>query len=129
MPDASRLVMKSGLAGQDGSWFMVNCFDRIAVQMTEIALEPVKMLEQRAMLHAVSLRTVSSGRRFAVTIEKRLDEDGKTARFVWKLDELTPSGESLPDGANAALPLEQAFADPEDAYWSAIDRMCEITRG
>ena len=36
---------------------MVNCFDRIAVQMTEIALEPVKQLRARSLLSAVTLRT------------------------------------------------------------------------
>jgi len=108
---------------------MVDCFDRITVQMTELALEPVRLLGQRAMLHAVSLRTVSNGRRFAVTIEKRLSGDGKMAGFIWKLDELAPSGEILPEGATAALPVDKAFADAETAYWSAVDRLCQITQG
>jgi hypothetical protein len=107
---------------------MVDCFDRIAVQMTELALEPIKLLAQRSMLHAVSLRTASNGRRFAVTIARRIVEDEKSSRYVWRIDEIESSGEVLAGGAAAALPDAQAFADPETAYWSAIDRLCEITQ-
>ena len=109
---------------------MVDCFDRIAVQMTEIALEPVRLLAERSMLASVSLRTSSSGRKFAVTIAKRFDDDDeKSPRYVWQVTETASSGEPLPGGPDASLPIEKAFADPETAYWSAVDKLCEITRG
>jgi hypothetical protein len=107
---------------------MVDCFDRIAVQMTELALEPIRLLAQRSMLHAVSLRTASNGRRFSVTVARRIVDDEKSPRYVWQIEEIEPSGEVKPGGAAVALPIAQAFADPETAYWSAIDRLCEITR-
>ena len=107
---------------------MVDCFDRIAVQMTEIALEPVKLLAMRSMLTSVSLRNSSGGRKFTITIAKRFAEpDSASPRYIWTVTEIEPSGESLTDGAVRRLPVEQAFADPETAYWSAVESLCEIT--
>ena len=108
---------------------MVDCFDRIAVQMTEIALEPVRLLAERSMLTSVSLRTSSGGRKFAITISKRFGDDEKTPVYVWQVTEIASSGEPLSDGSDASLPVALAFADPETAYWSAVDKLCEFTRG
>ena len=108
---------------------MVDCFDRIAVQMTEIALEPVRLLAERSMLTSVSLRTSSGGRKFTITIAKRFGEDEKSPRYVWQVTEIATSGESLSDRSEASLPIAQAFGDPETAYWSAVDKLCEFTRG
>jgi hypothetical protein len=80
------------------------------------------------MLHAVSLRTASNGRRFAVTVARRIVDNEKSPHYVWQIEEIEQSGEVLAGGATAALPVAQGFADPETAYWSAIDRLCEITR-
>jgi hypothetical protein len=107
---------------------MVNCFDRIAVQMTEIALEPVRLLADRSMLNAVALRTASGGRKFTIAISKRfVDPDGKSPRYVWSVEEIADSGEVLEGGAQRTLPVDRAFADPEAAYWSAVEALCEIT--
>jgi hypothetical protein len=108
---------------------MVDCFDRIAVQMTEIALEPIRLLPQRSMLASVSLRTSSNGRKFTITVTKRFADDGASPRYVWAINEIEPGGEALDGGSFAALPLDKAFEDPETAYWSAVDKLCEITRG
>jgi hypothetical protein len=106
---------------------MVDCFDRIAVQMTELALEPVKQLAQRHMLGAVSLRTPSNGRRFLVTIAKRFP-DGEAGKpgYVWSVEEIAPDGEPLPGGQRCAIPAGTSLASPEDAYWAAIDGVCAI---
>ena len=97
--------------------------------MTEIALEPIRLLPERSMLASVSLRTLSSGRKFTITIAKRFLEDSGSPRYVWSIDEIEPSGDSLDGGAAAGLPMDKAFEDPETAYWSAVDKLCEITRG
>ncbi|MGI8404072.1 MAG: hypothetical protein ACR2OE_04785 [Thermomicrobiales bacterium] len=108
---------------------MVDCFDRIAVQMTEIALEPVRMLSQRAMLSAVTLRTPSGGRRFNITIEKRFPDGADVApRYRWSLLEVTAEGEPLPNGACATSAKSPSYAQPEDAYWGAIDALCTVQR-
>ena len=107
---------------------MVDCFDRIAVQMTEIALEPVRMLRDRPMLVAVSLRTPSAGKRYEITIAKRFPH-GPAARpvYVWTVAEIDPEGRATPGGPARTSPAGTAFQDPEDAYWDAVSGLCTIT--
>jgi hypothetical protein len=109
---------------------MVDCFDRIAVQMTEIALEPVQMLKQRAVLSSVSLRTPSGGRRFSVTIAKRFPDGERQAPvFHWSIEEISTDGSPMEDGITAASASDTLYREPEDAYWAAVDGLCEATRG
>lgn len=106
---------------------MVDCFDRIAVQMTEIALEPVRMLRDRPMLSSVSLRTPSGGKRFLITIAKRFpDPEATPPAYVWDVTEITPEGATVPDGASRASAPGRRYADPEDAYWDAVSGLCAI---
>lgn len=107
---------------------MVDCFDRIAVRMTEIVLEPVRQLRENAQLSAVTLRTPSAGRRFAITIEKRFP-DGTDAAPVyrWSLTEITLEGDILAGGLALTSPPLQKHAQPEDAYWAAVDSLCAET--
>jgi hypothetical protein len=108
---------------------MVDCFDRIAVQMTEIALEPVHQLRQRTMLSAVSLRTPSGGRRFLVTIAKRFpDGEREAPRYTWRVEEISAVGDVLADGITAASKTSKDFAQPEDAYWAAMDALAAATK-
>ncbi len=104
---------------------MVDCFDRIAVQMTEIALEPVRMLQHRPMLSAVSLRTPSGGKRYEITIAKRFP-DGPAARpvYVWSVAEINLEGSATPDGQAHASAPGATFRDPEAAYWDAVSGLC-----
>ncbi len=108
---------------------MVDCFDRIAVHMTELALEPVRQLKERAMLGAVSLRTPSNGRRFLITIAKRFP-DGDTGKpgYVWAVEEIAPEGTLLAEGQRCASPPGNHDRDPEDAYWAAVNGLCEINK-
>lgn len=102
---------------------MVDCFDRIAVRMTEIVLEPVRLMRENAQLSAVTLRTPSGGRRYAITIEKRFP-DGASASPVyrWTLQEISEAGDPLADGRAATS--ASVHAQPEDAYWAAVDALC-----
>jgi hypothetical protein len=106
---------------------MVDCFDRIAVHMTELALEPVRQLAERKMLGSVSLRTPSNGRRYLLTIAKRTpDGDLGQPRYVWRVDEISAEGELLADGLRCASPTGTLLNDPEEAYWAAVNGLCEI---
>lgn len=108
---------------------MVDCFDRIAVQMTEIALEPVKQLRARSLLSAVTLRTPSGGRRYHVTIAKRFPGgEGSAPVYTWSIAEITAQGEVMPEGISATCADTVHYGDPEDAYWAAMDALNQATR-
>ena len=108
---------------------MVDCFDRIAVHTTELALEPVRQLKDRRMLGAVSLRTPSNGHRFLVTIAKRFpNDDQEAAAFVWSVTEIAPSGDAIPGGLGCESPPGTLFAEPDEAYWAAVDALCALTQ-
>lgn len=121
---------------------MVDCFDRIAVQMTELALEPVRLLAQRTMLASVSLRTPSSGRLFLITIAKRFPEASREASpmppgrqgqggvkpaYVWDVQEIDQEGEPLEGGQQRRSTPGAVHADPEDAYWAAVNGVCQLS--
>lgn len=109
---------------------MVDCFDRIAVRMTELALEPVRILKDRPMLSSVSLRTPSGGKRFLITIAKRFpDGEASAPAYVWSVVEITPKGTPAPDGETRATLPDKHFRDPEDAYWDAVSGLCAIGAG
>lgn len=102
---------------------MVDCFDRIAVRMTEIVLEPVRLLRENAQLTAITLRTPSAGHRFAITIEKRFPDGSNTPPdYRWSLQEIAEVGDPLADGATATSAA--TYVLPEDAYWAAVDALC-----
>ena len=106
---------------------MVDCFDRIAVQMTELALEPVRMLKDRPMLSSVSLRTPSGGKRYEVTVAKRFPIGTASAPvYVWHVAEIGPEGIREPGGATRDSRPGTEFHDPEDAYWDAVNGLCAI---
>lgn len=95
--------------------------------MTELALEPVRQLKDRKMLGSVSLRTPSNGRRYLVTIAKRTPGgDLGQPRYVWRVEEIAPDGETLADGQRCAIPEGTLIDDPEQAYWAAVDGLCAI---
>ncbi len=107
---------------------MVDCFDRIAVHMTELALEPVRQLKDRRMLGSVSLRTPSNGHRFLVTIAKRFpDGDQGDPMFVWNVQEITAIGDPLVDGLGCASAAGESFREPDDAYWAAVNALCTLS--
>lgn len=108
---------------------MVDCFDRIAVQMTELALEPVRELAARPLLAAVSLRTPSGGRRYTITVHKRFPAGpGATPAYTWSLEETTPGGDTLPGNGQVNAPTGQTWPVPEDAYWAAVGGLCALQR-
>ena len=106
---------------------MVDCFDRIAVHMTELALEPVRQLKDRRMLGEVALRTPSNGHRFLVTIAKRYpDGDLGEPVFVWSVREITAAGDPIENGLGCASPAGESFREPDEAYWAAVNGLCRL---
>jgi hypothetical protein len=109
---------------------MVDCFDRIAVQMTEIALDPVRSLGQSSTLAAVTLRTPSRGRRYHITIAKLWPAGlDRAPVYSWTIVEVTGRGQPTPGGIQAACADHMHYGDPEDAYWAAVDALADATRG
>lgn len=107
---------------------MVDCFDRIAVQMTEIALEPIQQLGDRPMAMAASVRVPSGGKRVLLTVRKRFPQ-GEDAQpvYAWRLERLDASGD--PTESIAASTAIQAFRRPEDAFWAAADALRDHNLG
>lgn len=107
---------------------MVDCFDRIAVQMTEIALEPVRLLAKRTMLASVSLRTPSNGRLFLITVSKRFPEgQGVKPAYIWDVREIDREGTPLDGSDQRGSAPGAVHKDPEDAYWAAVNGVCQLT--
>ena len=96
--------------------------------MTEIALEPVRMLRDRPMLAAVSLRTPSAGKRYEITIAKRFP-NGPAARpvYTWAIAEIDLQGNAIGGSPARTSPAGVNFQDPEEAYWDAVSGLCAIT--
>lgn len=107
---------------------MVDCFDRIAVQMTEIALEPIHQLAARPMMLSASVRLPSNGRSVQLTVRKRYpNSENATPVYAWRLDRLDTAGD--PAGLLASSPEIRTYTSPEDAFWSAVDALRDINLG
>lgn len=107
---------------------MVDCFDRIAVQMTEIALEPIQELASRPMMAAASVRLPSNGQRVLLTVRKRFPQ-GENAPpvYAWRLERIDAAGD--PTEVLAASPAVQVYAAPDDAFWGAVDALRDVNLG
>ncbi len=98
---------------------MVDCFDRIAVQMTEIVLEPILLLAERPTMAAVTVRLPSSGRSVLLTVSKQYPHGESNAPvYVWTLERSDASGR--PAGVIADDPATGYYPRPEDAFWGAV---------
>ncbi|HYH12469.1 MAG TPA: hypothetical protein VD789_08965 [Thermomicrobiales bacterium] len=107
---------------------MVDCFDRIAVQMTEIALEPIQQLAIRPMMLSASVRLPSNGKRVQLTVRKRfLQGENGAPVYAWQLDRLESTGD--PVEPLATSPAIRAYPSPEDAFWGAVDALRDINLG
>ncbi len=107
---------------------MVDCFDRIAVQMTEIALEPIQQLAGHPMAMSASVRLPSNGQRFLLTVRKRFPqgENGNPV-YAWRLERLDPAGDAVTEVAISAPHL--GYRAPADAFWGAVDALRDLNLG
>jgi hypothetical protein len=106
---------------------MVECFDRLHLQVAELVLRPLKELRERSDLTAVTVRPPGRGRRVHITVSKtRPDESYGPSSFLWEAREVDAAGADLPHGRSwtDGTPHES----PEAAYWTAVDAVAASRR-
>ena len=104
----------------------MECPDRIAVQMTDLVLGPVRMLGDLSLLSAVTVRALRNGRRFHVTVGKEWPRGMRAAPvFWWSLREVDATGADLRDGfaADSRSVMPPAHDAPDEAYWAAVEAL------
>lgn len=107
---------------------MVDCFDRIAVQMTEIALAPILQLAERAVMTSATVRLPSNGQRILLTVSKRFPNgEDAVPVFAWKLERGSAKGQTA--GVIASSPAIRHYPLPEDAFWAAVDALRDVNLG
>ena len=102
----------------------MDCADRIAVLATERTLEPVRRLARRDASAGVTVRALVAGRRLDVTVRKVWPRGpDRSPAYGWEVREVEADGTGRPDGLELHGPpgAGEAGADPEDAYWVALD--------
>ena len=102
----------------------MDCADRIAVLATERTLEPVRRLARPDAPGEVTVRALVAGRRLEVTVRKVWPRGpDRSPAYGWEVREVEAGGAGKPDGLELHGPpgVGEAGADPEDAYWSALD--------
>ena len=106
----------------------MECHDRIAVQMTDLVLGPVRLLGELSLLSAVTVRALRGGRRFHITIGKEWPHGMRDdPAFWWSLREIDDTGHDRPNGfsADSWLAIPSTFETPEDAYWAAVESLAD----
>ena len=94
---------------------MVECFDRIHLKVTELALQPLKALREDASLTEVTTSPPGRGPRVYVTVSKTWpDGPDRPPSYHWSArQEAGSSGQTWAG--------EERHDTPEAAYWSALD--------
>lgn len=106
----------------------MECHDRIAVQMTDLVLGPVRLLGELSLLSAVTVRALRGGRRFHITIGKEWPRGmGDAPAFWWSVREIDAVGADLPHGfvAESRSVMPATYGAPDDAYWAAVEALAE----
>ncbi|CAN5807737.1 hypothetical protein BH20CHL2_BH20CHL2_07680 [soil metagenome] len=107
---------------------MVDCFDRIAVQMTEIALEPIVQLAERPTTMSATVCLTSNGGRVLLTVVKNFPNGESAAPvYAWILARCDDSGQ--PVKTIATSPEISRYRRPDDAFWGAIDALRDVKTG
>jgi hypothetical protein len=96
---------------------MVDCYDRLHLQLSELVQKPLRKLRSEPSLSEVTVWPPGRGCRVYVTIHKRQAEN--KLRYEWNAQEVDRTGGALPDGRtwSGSAPCET----PESAYWSAVE--------
>lgn len=108
----------------------VECHDRIAVQMTDLVLQPVEALREHSLLAAVTLRALRGGTRFNITLGKTWPRGmDHPPLYWWRIHEIDATGRDEPDGftADSASQESPTWSTPEDAYWAAVEALTVMT--
>jgi hypothetical protein len=96
---------------------MVDCYDRLHLQLSELVQKPLRELRSEPSLSEVTVRPPGRGCRVYVTIRKS-QTDNEVA-YEWNAQEVDRLGEVISDGRtwSGSAPFET----PESAYWSAVE--------
>jgi hypothetical protein len=98
----------------------MQCHDRIVTQLFDATMGKVHELHEQRAPAVVALRGVVRGRRIHLSIAKTLaapKDAGPVYRWWVREADESPEGRVQPGAPLAS----GSCADPEDAYWSAID--------
>ena len=92
---------------------MVDCFDRIHLQLTDTILRALRALDGQTAPAAVTVRLPGRGCRIRLTVTKQTAEEPRRDCFyTWSA--------SAGDGSQTWTGTDW-FATPDDAYWHAVD--------
>lgn len=102
----------------------MDCADRIAVLATERTLEPIRRLERTDAPGGVTVRARVARCRLDVTIRKLSPRDpGRSPPYAWEVCEVEADGARRSAGLDlhSRPSAGDGGADPEDAYWIALE--------
>ena len=106
---------------------MVDCFDRIHLQLNEVVLCPLKELQTRAELTSATVRPPGRGPRISVTISKTWPEGrDRPPTYSWSATETSSSNPAHSE--RRTWTGETARATPEEAYWCALEAVAASRR-
>ncbi|MEA2524111.1 MAG: hypothetical protein QOF73_1338 [Thermomicrobiales bacterium] len=101
---------------------MVECFDRIHLQLAELVLRPLRELHQQPHLTAVTVRPPGRGPRVRVTVSKTWPDGPECPpSYFWTASEIATAGDDLPGGP--VWTDDASHDSPEAAYWAAVDEI------
>lgn len=92
---------------------MVDCFDRIHLQLTDVVLRPLRALQSHPAPSAATVRLPGRGCRIVLTVQKHpADGADQTPFYTW-----TAQGED----EDQTWDGQDHLATPDEAYWNAVD--------
>ena len=102
----------------------MDCADRIAVLATERALEPIRGIARPDGPRSTTVRVLVARRRLDVTVRNAPPRDpDRSPSYGWEVCEVEADGAVTPAGLHldSRWPSFDSGADPEDAYWLALE--------
>jgi hypothetical protein len=94
---------------------MVECFDRIHLQLTEVVLRPLRALHAQPELTSTTVRLPGRGCRIDLTVTKHASPGPNKPSFY------TCSACEIDDANPRSWNGENHLDSPESAYWQAVD--------
>jgi hypothetical protein len=106
--DWAHKLVRSGLV-------MVECFDRIHLQLTEVVLKPLRALQTQPPLSVATVRLPGRGCRVELTVTKNAPpEPSQLPSYTW-------AARMIDDADPRSWGGENHLNSPESAYWDAVD--------
>jgi hypothetical protein len=106
---------------------MVDCFDRIHLQLNEVVLRPLRELHAQPALASITVRPPGRGPRIYVTVSKTWPEGpDRPPAYLWSVSEATSGEVARHDRRTWAGETPRATA--EEAYWCAVEVVATTRR-